>query len=87
MRVCDLQVFQSFKDVGAHDPLVGLLELIESFLRHLDIYTKIPRTAVMTEIVVKTLGELLFVLALATRHVKQGQPGESVLTDVLPDPM
>ena len=41
----------------------------------------------MTETVVKTLGELLFVLALATKFVKQGQPGESILTDILLDLM
>jgi hypothetical protein len=80
-------VFQTVKDIGAHDPLVDLLESIESFLKHLDIYTKIPRTAVMTESVVKTLGELLFVLALATKLVKQGQPGKSLLPELLPDLM
>ena len=41
----------------------------------------------MTETLVKTLGELLSVLALATKLVKQGQPGESFLTDLLPDLM
>ena len=84
MRICDLQVSQSFKDVGSHDLLADLLELIESILRHLDIYTRSP---VMTENVVKTLGELLFVLAMATKLIKKGQPGESVLTDALPDSM
>ena len=87
MRICDIQVFQAVNDVGEHDLLVDLLVLIESFLKHLDIYTKIPRTAVMTDVVMKTLGELLFVLALATKLIKQGQPGELILTDVLPDSM
>ena len=87
LRVCDIQVFQAVEDVDAHDPLVDLLGLIESFLKYLGIYTKIPRTAVMTEIVVKTLGELLFVLALATKLIKQGQPGElSSLTFYLAQP-
>ena len=79
-------MFQAVKDVGAHDQLVGLLESTESFMKHLDIYTKIPRTAVMKEIVVKTLGELLLILALATKLIHQGQPGES-LADILPNSM
>ena len=86
MRIREIQVFQAVEDVGAHDPLVGLLESIESFMKHLDIYTEIRPTVAMTEIVVKTLGELLLTLALATKLIKQGQPGE-YLADILPDSM
>ena len=85
--MCDIQVFQAVKDVGAHDPLVGLLESIGSFMKHLDIYTKIRPTVAMTEIVVKTLGELLFILAMATNFIKQGKPGEFLLAEILPDSM
>ena len=81
--VCDIQVFQAVKNVGAHGPLIGLLKSIESFMNHLNIYTEIRPTAAMTEIVVKTLGDLLSILALATKLIKQGQPRES-LTDILP---
>ncbi|KAI0290186.1 hypothetical protein B0F90DRAFT_1921140, partial [Multifurca ochricompacta] len=62
------------KDINAsYDALVELFESIESFLRRLDIYTKIPLTMAMTEIVVKILVELLSTLALATQQVKQGR--------------
>ena len=83
MRICDIQVLQAVKDVGAHGPLIGLLESIESLLTHLDIYTEICPTAAMTEIVVKTLGELLSILAMATKLINQGQPGVSLITDIL----
>ena len=86
VRICDIQVFQAVEDVDAHDPLVDLLESIQSFLKYLDVYIEIRPTTDMTEIVVKTLGELLFILALATKLIKQGQPGES-LADILPDSM
>jgi hypothetical protein len=81
----DIQLFQTVKDVNAlaHDPLVDLLESIESLLKHLNIYTKIPHTAAMTEIVVKTLLELFSILALATKLIKQGQPGEFLLAEDL----
>ncbi|KAH9176596.1 hypothetical protein EDB89DRAFT_78705 [Lactarius sanguifluus] len=64
----------AIKDVSAsYDALVDLFESTENFLRRLDIYTKIPSTEVMTEIIVKILVELLSTLALATHQVKQGR--------------
>ncbi len=51
----------------------ALAESTENFLRRLDIYTKIPPTTAMTEIIVKILVELLSTLALATQQVKQGR--------------
>ncbi|KAN0136649.1 hypothetical protein V8E53_005419 [Lactarius tabidus] len=64
----------AIKDVNSsYDALVELFELIENFLRRLDIYTKVQSTKAMTEIVVKILVELLATLALATQQVKQGR--------------
>ncbi|KAH9983483.1 hypothetical protein BJV74DRAFT_618971 [Russula compacta] len=62
------------KDViGSYDALVELLESIELFLKRLDIYTKIPHTVALTEIVVKIMVELLSTLALATTQIQQGR--------------
>ena len=83
----DIQVIQTVKDVRTPNLLVDLLESIELLLNHLDIYTKIPPTTVVTEIVVKTLVELLSILALTTSLIEQGRPGAFLLTDVLPNPM
>ena len=63
--------------------MVDLLESIEHFLQRLDIYTKIPPTVAMTEMVVKILVEVLATLALATKQVKEGKPSKSVLSEVL----
>jgi hypothetical protein len=60
-----------------------LLESIEHFLNRLDIYTKIPPTVAMTEMIVKILAELLSALALATKQIKQGKSSESVFGEVL----
>jgi len=57
--------------------------MIEHFLNRLDIYTRIPRTPAMYEMVIKIMVELLSTLALATRELKQGRSSESVLADVL----
>jgi hypothetical protein len=60
---------------------------MEHFLKRLDIYTKVPPTPAMTELVVKIMVEILSTLALATKLIKQGRPSESVFADVLPNSM
>ena len=81
---CNIQLYQAIKGVKeSYDALVDLLESIEHFLYRLDIYTKIPPTVAMTEVLVKILVELLSMLALATKEVRQGKPSESVFTVVL----
>ena len=69
--------------IDSYDALVDLLESIDHFLNRLDIYTKIPPTVAMTEMVVKILVELLSALALVTKQIKQGKPSESVFGGVL----
>jgi hypothetical protein len=69
--------------IDSYDTLVDLLESIEHFLNHLEIYTKIPPTVAMTEMVVKILVELLSALALVTKQIRQGKPSESVYGEVL----
>ena len=76
------QVHQAVKGtVDSCDALVDLLDSIEHFLNRLDIYTKIPLTVSMTEMVVKILVELLSTLASATKQIKEGKPSESVFRE------
>jgi len=58
-----------------------LLESIGQFLNRLEIYTEIPPTEAMNEMIVKILVELLFTLALTTKETtrKQGKLSESIL--------
>ena len=82
---CDIEVDQVAKGVtSSWDALIELLESIEHFLSRLDIYTRIPRTPAMDEIVLKIIVELLSTLALATRELKQGRSSEPILADVSP---
>jgi hypothetical protein len=76
---CDIQLYQSAKGVTSiYDALVDILESIEKVLNRLDIYTKLPLTVAMTELVVKILVELLSTLALVTKQIEQGRFSESV---------
>ena len=70
-------MYQAVKDVSAsYDALVELFEAIERFLSRLDIYTRIPLTPAITDVVIKILVEVLSTLAMATRQVKQGRLSE-----------
>jgi len=73
--------YQTARDVGSgRHVLVDLLESIEHFLNRLNIYTKISLTAVMADVIVRIMVELLSTLALVTKHIKQKRPGETILT-------
>ena len=79
--LCDIHSSQAFKGVTAHlDALVDLLEFVEHFLKRLNIYTKVPPTPAMTEIIVKIMVEIPSTLALATKQINQGRPSEFVQT-------
>ena len=69
--------------MDSYEGLVDLLESIEHFLNRLDIYTRIPPTVPMTEMVVKILVELLSTLALATKQMKEGRSSESIFYEAL----
>ena len=81
----DIQAYQAANGMHtSYDSLVDLFESIEHFLSRLGIYTQIPPTPAMDEMVVKIMMELLSTLGLATKEIKQGQASESPLVDKLP---
>ena len=67
--------------ISNFDALIDLLESIENFLNRLDIYTRIPPTPAMDEVVVKILVELISTLGLVTEELKQQRSSESNLAD------
>jgi hypothetical protein len=70
------------KDVDAsYDALLDLFESIGNFVQRLEIYTEIPLTTAMTNMVTKIIVELLSTLALATKEIKRGRLSESTLPD------
>jgi hypothetical protein len=56
-----------------------LLESFGHFLNRLEIYTEIPPTQAMNEMVVKILVEMLSTLASTTKETKQGKLSESIV--------
>jgi len=65
----------------SYDALMDVFECIDNFLRRLTIYTEIPSTPAITEMLVKIMVELLSVLALATKQIRQGRFSKSALAD------
>ena len=71
---CDLSVFQAASGVtSSYDALLDLFECMGNFLKRLEVYTKIPPTPMMMDLITKIMVELLSVLALATKQIKQGR--------------
>jgi hypothetical protein len=64
---------------SSYDALLDLFDCLSNFLKRLEIYIMIPPNHVMTmtEILVKILVELLSVLALATKQIKEGRFSKS----------
>src|SRR6266851_6563798 len=76
----DTGVFQAASGVSSsYDALFDLFESLASFLKRLDIYTNIPPTPVMTDIIVKIIIELLSVLSLATKQIRQGRFSKPII--------
>jgi hypothetical protein len=62
---------------------LDLFEHLGSFVKRLDIYTKIDLTPIMTDIVVKIMAQLLSVLALATKQISQKRFSKCAVTYTL----
>jgi hypothetical protein len=71
---CDALARQAASGVtSGYDAVLDLFECLGNFLKRLEIYTTIPPTPIMTDIIVKIMIELLSVLALATKQINQGR--------------
>ena len=67
-------LFQAALGVSAsYDALVDLFECVANFLDRLRIYSDIPFSPLMSRIITKIMVEILSVLSLATKQIKQGR--------------
>ena len=69
---------------SSYEALLDLFECLGNFLKRLEIYTTIPPTPIMTDIVIKIMVELLSVLALATNQIRQGRFSKHTVTYTSP---
>ena len=65
---------------SSYDALLDLFECLGNFLKRLEVYTTIPPTQMMTDHIIKIMVELLSVLALVTKQIKQGRFSKRAVT-------
>ena len=58
--------------------LIELFDKIENFFVRLHTYTEVPPTAEMTSVMVKIMAEVLYILAIATKKLKERRPSELI---------
>ena len=65
---------QAAMDVGAdQDTLIEIFERMGTFFQRLEIYTRVSPPPEMIDIIVKIMVEVLSILGMATKGVKQGR--------------
>jgi hypothetical protein len=71
---CNGSISQAAKDARAsQDTLIEIFERIEMFFRRLEIYTEVPPTSEMMDIVARILAEVLSIVGIAMKEIKQGR--------------
>ena len=80
MDHCNALIPQAAKDARAgQDNLIDIFERIEMFFRRLEIYIEAPLTMEMMDIAIQIMVEVLFILGIATKEIKQGRMSKSIL--------
>jgi hypothetical protein len=63
---------------ASQDVLIDIFVRFEGFFKRLETYTEVRPTAAMMDVIVKIMMEVLSILAIATKEIKQGRSSESV---------
>jgi hypothetical protein len=58
---------------ASQDTLVAIFERMETFFHRLEIYTRVSPPPEMMDLIVKIMVEVLSILGIATKEVKQGR--------------
>ena len=61
---------------ASQDTLVDVFERIENFFHRLEIYTEVAPTPEMTDIIIKIMVEVLSILGIATKQIKESRMSE-----------
>lgn len=78
-------ISQAAKDVRAdQDILVDIFERVENFFRRLEVYTNVPPTTEMIEIIIQIIVEVLSILGIAMKEIKQSRMSEQLTLAMSP---
>ncbi len=74
MGHCNAYIPQAAKDARAsQENLIDIFERIEMFFRRLETYTQVPPTTEMMDTITQIMVEVLSILGVATKEIKQGR--------------
>ena len=70
-------ISQAAEDVrSSQDTLMDIFGHIENFFRRLEMYIEVPRTAEMVDTIILIMVEVLSILGVATKEMRQGRMSE-----------
>ena len=79
MGRCNAYISQAAKDARAsQDALTDVFERVEMYLRRLEIYTEVPATIEMMDILVRIMVEVFSILGIAMKEINQGRMSKYV---------
>ena len=79
----DRYTFQAAKDVRAsQDILIELFGRMEFFFKRLEAYIKVRPTTAMTDIIVKIVVEVISILGIVTKEIRQGRLSMPFLVEI-----
>ena len=61
---------------ASQETLIDIFERMENFFLRLEIYTNVSPTPKMMDMIVKVMVEMLSILAIATKEVKESRTSE-----------
>jgi hypothetical protein len=77
---CNSYISQAAKDARAsQDTLADILERIGMFFRRLEVYAEAQPTTEMMDIIVQIMVEVLSILGIATKEIKQSRISKHLL--------
>ena len=59
--------------------LIDIFERVEMFFRRLEIYTEVPPTPEMMDIIIQVMVEVICILGIATKGIQQGRMSKCLL--------
>ena len=69
--------YQAAKDVlASQDTLIDIFEHMENFFRRLEVYTEVTPTTEMINMIMKIMVEVVTILGIATKEIRQGRTSE-----------
>jgi hypothetical protein len=72
-----MSAFQAVRDVRAsHSAIIEIFERMECFFLRLETYIEVQPTTEMRDIIIKIMVEVLSILAIVTKEIKQYRMSE-----------